>query len=146
MTTNSDNCRLLRQRATVVLCGVLVVSATSAASAQKKEGPNEQIFQLLTAPGTDIGVVARDLKPGEVSSTGGAVLEEVRKDGPASRAGMRVGDIIVEFDGDVVRNQRQFSRLVQAIAPGRSVKATVIRGGQRTQLSLTVPPALPKQR
>ena len=40
--------------------------------------------------------------------------------------------MIVEFDGEHVRSARQFGRLVQETPPGRAVKATITRDGQRS--------------
>ena len=45
--------------------------------------------------------------------------------------------MIVEFDGEHVRSARQFSRLVEATPPGRTVKATITRDGQRRDVQIT---------
>ena len=149
MKKNSGDDWPFRRVATVVLCALLFHPAPSAASQRREERPNEQGFQLLTGFGTDIGVVARELTASDTHNsplTGGVALQEVRKDSSAARAGLKPGDIVVEFDGEAVHNQRQFSLLVQQTPPGRTVNATVVRSGQRTRLSIAVPPALRKQR
>src|SRR5207245_9832621 len=68
---------------------------------------------------------------------GGAVVEDIRADSPAEKAGLKRADVIVEFDGERVRSARQFTRLVQETGPGRTVKATVVRDGQRKDVELT---------
>src|SRR5205807_5377557 len=67
----------------------------------------------------------------------GVVVEEVRPDSPAAKAGIRTSDVIVEFDGEAVRSARQFMRLVHETAPGRTVKATVMRDGARKDVQIT---------
>ena len=54
-------------------------------------------------------------------ATAGVVIEDVEAESPAQKAGFKAGDIVVEFDGERVRSTRQFTRLVQETAAGRSV-------------------------
>jgi len=90
------------------------------------------------ARGSEIGVSVRELRSEEAAaSREGVFVEDVRADSPASRAGLRTGDIVVEFDGERVRSVRQFTRLVRETPPGRAVKATVVRGGSRQALDIT---------
>lgn len=142
MRKNSRDSRWFSTIATVIFCGVLFLAASPGAAEQQKEGPREQLVQLLTGLGTDIGVTARDLNASEIrepSLTRGAVLEEVRKDSPASRAGIRRGDIVVAFDGEIIHSGQQFARVVRETAPGKTVQTTIVREGQKRELSITVP-------
>ena len=66
----------------------------------------------------------------------GVVIEEVEAESPAQKAGFKVADIVVEFDGERVRSTRQFTRLVQETAVGRSVAVAVTRDGQRVTLNV----------
>ena len=101
---------------------------------------------LLLAPaayaqvsGSEIGASVRELRPDEVSAqrSAGVYVEDVSPDSPASRAGLRAGDIAVDFDGEHIRSVRQFTRLVRETAPGRRVKMTVARGPARQTLEVT---------
>lgn len=65
------------------------------------------------------------------------MVERVRDGSPATRAGLRSGDVIVEFDGERVRGVRHFSRLVLETPPGRTVKSTISRNGARLTLDVT---------
>ena len=97
---------------------------------------------MLTGLGTDTGVTARDLNTSEIrelSLTSGAVLEKVRPDSPASRAGIRKRDIVVEFDGEIICSGRQFERVVRETVPGKTVQTTIIRDGHKRELSFAVP-------
>ena len=90
--------------------------------------------------GARLGVSVRDVEEGDVktgklSGATGAVVEEVSEGSAAETAGLRKGDIIVEFDGERVRSARQLTRLVQETPAGRKVPVVVARDGQRVTLS-----------
>jgi serine protease Do len=90
--------------------------------------------------GSQIGASIRELEPAEADRlklTGGAVVEDVRPDSPAARARLRRSDVIVMFDSEPVRSVRQFTRLVQETPAGRTVTATIVREGQRSNIQLT---------
>jgi serine protease Do len=91
--------------------------------------------------GSRIGVSIRDVEEADKSTakgaTSGVVVEEVATESPAEKAGIRKGDVIVEFDGERVRSARQLTRLVQETPTGRSVPATLLREGQRTTVNVT---------
>jgi serine protease Do len=105
----------------------------------RPDGPERQsrALTVLAGRGAEIGVSIRDIESSDKSTSGGVVVEEVRKDGPADKAGLKQADVIVEFDGEHVRSARQFTRLVQETVPGRIVKATVVRDGQKKDVQLT---------
>jgi len=94
----------------------------------------------LDGRGSSIGVRIRDLEQDEVAKAkvqaGGVVIEDVEDDSPAAKAGLKTGDIVVEFDGERVRGARHFSRLVQETPDGRSVKATIVRDGSRQSIDI----------
>ena len=101
----------------------------------------QPVVQLLGGGGGRLGVSIRDtdaddLKTAKLPSAGGVVVEEVREDSAAQKAGFKAGDIVVEFDGERVRSARQFTRLVQETAVDRQVQAVVVRDGQRMTLSV----------
>jgi serine protease Do len=97
-------------------------------------------FEVLTG-GSRIGVSIRDLDDGDAKAakgaTAGVVVEEVSADSPAQKAGIRKGDVIVEFDGERVRSVRQLTRLVQETPSGRAVSAILMREGQRSTVTVT---------
>jgi C-terminal processing protease CtpA/Prc len=97
-------------------------------SAQDRRGRE---LPVLAGRGAAIGVRIAD------GTSGGVVIEEVDPDSPAEKAGLKRSDVIVEFDGERVRSARQFGRLVQETPPGRTVKATVTREGQRKDVQIT---------
>jgi len=93
---------------------------------------------ILRAPGSQIGVSARDRISSETGATPlNVVIEQVRANSPASRAGLIKGDVVTVFDGQRVLNANQFSRLVEETPPGWTVKMTIVRDGKVRQLSIT---------
>jgi C-terminal processing protease CtpA/Prc len=94
---------------------------------------------VLAGRGASIGVSISEALPAEAGGqpAAGVLVDEVRPDSPADRAGLKRGDTIVEFDGERVRSARQFSRLVQETTPGRAVKAAIVRDGQRSEVQIT---------
>ena len=71
-----------------------------------------------------------------MSKTEGAYVETVQSGTPADRAGLKPGDIVLEFDGEHVRSARQFARLVQETPAGRSVPLAITRGGERQLMKI----------
>src|SRR5688500_9370971 len=94
-------------------------------------------MQVVTFGAGRIGVTVSDVEATEGKTTAGVRVDSVDEGSPAEKAGLRKGDIVVEFDGERVRSVRQFSRLVSETPPGRTVSAAVLRDGQRTTLNLT---------
>lgn len=96
--------------------------------------PRERQGIRLGGRGSQLGVMVSDLGSQNES---GVRIDEVEEDSAAEKAGVRAGDIVVEFDGERVRSARQLTRLVQETAVGRSVKMTVVRGSDRQTLDVT---------
>ena len=122
----------------VVLAGV--AAAVAIAQDRSYEPSRNRAFAFNMLDGSRLGVSARDLGTAEADRqklNGGAVVEEVQPDSPASKAGLRRSDVIVEFDGERVRSARQFARLVQETPSGRTVKASIMRDGQRSDVQIT---------
>jgi serine protease Do len=74
----------------------------------------------------------------------GALINHVVPNSPADKAGIKRGDIVLEFDGKKITTIQSLQDLVSATAPKKSVKVKVMRGGQSKTLSLTTE-AMPKQ-
>ena len=70
----------------------------------------------------------------------GALVASVTPRGPAGRAGMRPGDVIVAFAGQDVGTIRELMRSVAASTPGSQVAVTVLRDGRQVNLQLTIEP------
>jgi serine protease Do len=58
-------------------------------------------------------------------------------DSPSARAGLKVADVVTEFDGERVRSLQQFTRLVRESAPDRSAHLKYQRDGRSSDISIT---------
>jgi serine protease Do len=122
--------------------GLAVAVASLVAQDRGPGGPERGLrreMMVLDGRGSRLGVMVRDLEAAEVTSAvpGGVKIEDVDRDGPAEKAGLKSGDVVVEYDGERVRSARQFTRLVQETPEGRQVNLAVVRDGKRQSLSAT---------
>ncbi|MDQ3214250.1 MAG: PDZ domain-containing protein [Acidobacteriota bacterium] len=69
--------------------------------------------------------------------TTGAVISSVNPDGPAAKAGLTRGDVIVEYNGRPVTDSDALVALVVATKPGTTVPVTIYRDNQRKSLNVT---------
>jgi hypothetical protein len=66
----------------------------------------------------------------------GVRFADVREGSPAAKAGLKGGDIIIEFDGKKVANLMDFTVLLRQKKPGDEVSVVVIRGGQNVTVKV----------
>jgi serine protease Do len=90
-----------------------------------------------------LGVMIQKVTPEIAESLGlkdqkGALVADVMKDGPAAEAGIKVGDVIVEFDGHAVKDSTELPLLVARTPIGKAVKLKVLRDKGSEVLSLKV--------
>ena len=67
----------------------------------------------------------------------GVKLSDVAKDGPASKAGLKGGDLIVELAGQKIENIYDYTYAIEALKIGDVVKCIVQRGEKRIELQIT---------
>jgi serine protease Do len=65
-------------------------------------------------------------------------VNTVPEPGPAARAGIKPGDVIIEFNGRPVADNVQLVSMVMATKPGTTVPVTIIRNKQRQTLNVTI--------
>ncbi|MBW1991384.1 MAG: DegQ family serine endoprotease [Deltaproteobacteria bacterium] len=90
-----------------------------------------------------LGVLVQTVTPELAKSFGlaeprGALVAEVNPGSPAEKAGIKRGDIIVDFNGTPIKEMNELPRLVAATPPGTRVTVTVLRDGKEKTFSLTV--------
>ena len=126
-----------------VIVAAFVLAPTAWTQVRPAPAPRpEPRMMLLDGRGSSIGVRVRDLDADDLAKAklqqpGGVLIDEVEEETPAAKAGLRSGDVVVEFDGERVRSARHFSRLVQETPDGRTVKTTIVRDGSRQTLDVT---------
>ncbi|HET6572056.1 MAG TPA: PDZ domain-containing protein [Fimbriiglobus sp.] len=75
---------------------------------------------------------------GENAEGGGAKLTGITEDGPAEKAGLKEGDIVIAVDGNKVVNYDTFVDYFQGKNPGDKVKLTVKRGDKEETVEVTL--------
>lgn len=89
--------------------------------------------------GVTIQEVTRELAESfGMSKAEGAVISSVEKGGPADKAGIEPGDVILKFDGKAVTSSIDLPRIVGLSRPGSKVTVQVWRKGSLRELTLTV--------
>ena len=73
-----------------------------------------------------------------LKSAAGALVNSVEKGGPAEKAGVEAGDIVLKADGRDVKSSNDLPRIITALRPGQAVKLTVWRKGAQKELTVTV--------
>ncbi len=90
-----------------------------------------------------IGVVMQPLTPELAKSFGlkdnkGALVVQLEANGPAEKAGVKDGDIIIEFNGTKIDEASDLSRAVASTKPNSKAKMKVLREGKEVSLDLVV--------
>ncbi len=68
----------------------------------------------------------------------GALLAKVLHDSPAEKAGFKVGDVIVSFNGDKIDVSSDLPPMVGSTKVGKTVSASVIRHGKPVNLKVKI--------
>lgn len=90
-----------------------------------------------------LGVYIQEITPEIAESMGlkekkGALVSEVIKDSPAEKAGIKRGDVIIEFDGKNVKSSHDLPMIVASTPVGKKVKVKVIRDKKFKELTVKV--------
>ncbi len=83
-----------------------------------------------------LGVMIQKITPDLAKSFGldeatGALVGDVIPDGPAAKAGLKRGDVILKFDGKDVTEMEELPKIVAATPPNSNVKVEVVRDGKK---------------
>ncbi len=68
----------------------------------------------------------------------GALISHLEPDGPAEKAGVRIGDIVIAFDGKPIEESADLPHIVGLVKPGTRAQMRVIRDGKPVELRITV--------
>lgn len=68
----------------------------------------------------------------------GVEITRVEEESPASRAGLKVGDVVLDFNGQRVEGTEQFIRLVRETPAKRTVRMQVVRNGAAMNLTAVI--------
>jgi serine protease Do len=135
------------------LIGVVAVCFTAAwAQSVWAQGPDfypapgPQVRELSSLPfgaATYLGVNLAEIdanrsKELKLKEDYGVEITRVEENSPAEKAGIKAGDVVLEYNGQHVEGMEQFGRLVRETPPGREVKLTVSRNGASQTLTATL--------
>jgi serine protease Do len=110
--------------------------------------PEEEVKIAASGKGestTDnrLGLVVKDLNEKQQQKLEiedyGVLVERVVDPGPASKAGVRQGDVLLQIDNEKVKDSKHFKELVTKLMPGKSVPILVQRRGNPTFLAIKIP-------
>jgi serine protease Do len=93
--------------------------------------------QLLRSGRVTRGYLGVTLQDSSTAGSG-AMVAEVSNGGPASKAGLRNGDQIVEFDGKPVKSTKQLTEIVAYTQAGKTVQLKFVRDGREQSGSITL--------
>ena len=90
-----------------------------------------------------LGIVIQELTPELAEGFGvkkdsGVLVSDVMKGGPAEAAGLKAGDIIVEFNGGPIKDVVELQKKVAGVEPGRATPLVVLRDKATTPLTVKV--------
>ena len=77
-------------------------------------------------------------KKAGVTATSGLLVMHVEPGGPADAAGILLGDILVEMDSRTFDDVEDLQDVLHAKGAGNEVQATLIRGGQKVQITIKI--------
>jgi len=103
----------------------------------------EQIIKSGTVTRGWIGVELQPVTPAlaesfKLGTLEGAIINGVLTGGPADKAGVKPGDVLVAIDGRPVADPQGVLNLVTGIAPGAAARMKMKRKGQDLELAVTV--------
>jgi serine protease Do len=90
-----------------------------------------------------LGVMVQQITPQlkdklGLSTESGALVSQVTPGGPAEKAGIKRGDVIVSFDGQTIKEMNDLPFLVAKTEVGRRVPVVVVRKGEKKTLQVTI--------
>ena len=128
----------------IILAAFAIVADVQSGEAQS---PNPQRahstnLQMAMSPGY-LGVGVQDLSPERIKSLNlkvdaGVEVRTVIPDSPAATIGIRVGDIILEVNGQKVEGTEQFAASIAGKLPGTKVTLTIWRDGVKQNIAATL--------
>jgi Do/DeqQ family serine protease len=103
----------------------------------------EQIVKNGSVTRGWIGVEVQEITPPvaesfKLGSARGALIAGVLRGGPADKAGVKPGDVLVEVEGKPVADPTSMLNMIAALAPGNSARLKLKRQGKDVEANITV--------
>lgn len=105
--------------------------------------PPSDVMMFFQAGGSWLGVGVKEITSERARALNlkdehGVEITTVEPDSPADKAGLKPGDVVLEYNGQRVEGTAQFVRFVRETPPGRTVRLTVFRNGSTQTVSATI--------
>lgn len=81
---------------------------------------------------------AERMKALKLTEERGVEITRVERDSPAEKAGLKVGDVVLEYNGQRIEGAQQFSRMVRETPEGRQVRLLISREGVTQTITATI--------
>ncbi|MEP7155860.1 MAG: trypsin-like peptidase domain-containing protein [Betaproteobacteria bacterium] len=103
----------------------------------------EQIIAEGSVTRGFIGIAPQDVTPElaeslKLKAVRGALVAQVTRGGPADKAGMKAGDVIVKIQDNTIQDSIAAMAAIASLKPGSSAKFTVTRNQQDMELAVTI--------
>jgi serine protease Do len=107
------------------------------------KGVAQQLLDVGEVRRGYLGIVIQNMTPELAESFGGKttrgiLVSQVVEDSPAQKAGLQQGDVIINYQGEIVIDTGAFRNRVSLTAPGTAVSIVVIRNGNKKELTATI--------
>jgi serine protease Do len=122
--------------------GTAVLAAASAAPAVRAQ--TARSAQVMRGERAYLGIGVKDVVDADTAKrlglkeVRGVEITNVEENSPAAKAGIKSGDVVLEYNGQQVEGGEQLSRMVRETPVGRTVKVGVWRSGSMQALSATI--------
>jgi serine protease Do len=122
---------------------ILAAGAVAPATWAQNPAPRARAATVVVGSGSYLGVGVLDVdaeraRALKLKEDRGVEVSSVTEGGPADKAGIKQGDVVLEYNGQAVEGMTQFQRLVHETPAGREVKVEVWRNGASLTLTATV--------
>jgi len=128
----------------VAILGAAVSAVLSAQPAQPPQvsPPPPAVWMGQPPSGSYIGVGVVDVESDRAKALNlkevrGVEITTVEDDSPASKAGLKAGDVVLEYNGQRVEGMEQLLRMVRETPAGREVKFGISRNGKPETVAVT---------
>lgn len=132
-------------RAGVILLGLIagIVVNAQASTLESKLQPDSGLLQAQLRSGGYLGVRLRDIDPDRAKALNlgeprGVEVIRVEPGSPAEIAGIKAGDVLLNYNGENILGAQQLGRLVAETPQGRKIKIQLWRNGKVQTVAVTV--------
>jgi serine protease Do len=121
----------------------VVAAGQTSVLAQRAATPPRAVRVVDLAPGSFLGVNVSEIdseraKALKLKEERGVEITKVEEESPADKAGLKHGDVVLEYNGNRVEGTEQFIRMVRETPVGRQAKLLISREGATQALTATI--------